>query len=411
MNGRVVEVFPRPDIGAGIFFEYLRNDDPISKEFHGNVMDGFPFLLAPLMQVEGVHAPGPLSSATSSSTYSEDMVEHNDGGFVSQITRGLSQFAESVGSHAAAVADTTHRAILGTAGHVHHASRALLDSTRSMSDGLGKELTRRRELFVKRAASLPDVVSALRKDPVHTMKEWFNPQRKPPTPLSSAQQLISEEQQEDEQDPQRRRKNRRLLLSRWLGDVYYAPDEIGPMIIHPTMNMTRKVFLFLVHLYLLMLFIVSFPGSYSTRTKFVVCRKTRRLRRMSSSSMMMESESALCYDEDQEGDDEDEEEDDEDEEVTERRESGSSNSSVPTRLHFSPRFVSRRILQSQNFISVDYSDDCHDALSDDNGIGGLTPHSRTRATSTSQRAATTVSTSLGFGAGPWSPLHKRTDST
>jgi uncharacterized membrane protein len=34
--------------------------------------------------------------------------------------------------------------------------------------------------------------------------------------------------------------------------------------------MTRKVFLALVHLYLLLLFIVSFPGSYATRTKLVV---------------------------------------------------------------------------------------------------------------------------------------------
>ena len=49
--------------------------------------------------------------------------------------------------------------------------------------------------------------------------------------------------------------------SRWLSNRY-AIDEIGPLQFDPSNNM------FLAHLYLLMLFIVSFPGSY--RTKSVV---------------------------------------------------------------------------------------------------------------------------------------------
>jgi hypothetical protein len=65
-------------------------------------------------------------------------------------------------------------------------------------------------------------------------------------------------------------------LTRWLGESQEAtlPDEIVPMI-HPTMNLTRKVFLAMVHLYLMLLLIVSLPGSPNTRTKLVVRRKRR----------------------------------------------------------------------------------------------------------------------------------------
>ena len=50
-----MEVFQRPDIAEGIFYEYFRVDDPMSTELLERVVDGFPFLLAPLAQVKGVH--------------------------------------------------------------------------------------------------------------------------------------------------------------------------------------------------------------------------------------------------------------------------------------------------------------------------------------------------------------------
>jgi hypothetical protein len=75
-------------------------------------------------------------------------------------------------------------------------------------------------------------------------------------------------------------------LSRWFGEEeYFAPDEIGPMKIHPTIN---KIILAVVHLYLLLLFIVSFPGSYSTRTRCIIIRKSCSSRDVSDS----ESESS-----------------------------------------------------------------------------------------------------------------------
>ena len=51
-------------------------------------------------------------------------------------------------------------------------------------------------------------------------------------------------------------------LARLLLDNVY-PDEIGPPVrqVHPR----RQIYLLLVHLYLLLLLIVSFPGSYTTK--------------------------------------------------------------------------------------------------------------------------------------------------
>ena len=48
-----MESYPYPEIGKGIFFEYLRGDDPMSMEARDRFADGFPFLLAPLAQLKG----------------------------------------------------------------------------------------------------------------------------------------------------------------------------------------------------------------------------------------------------------------------------------------------------------------------------------------------------------------------
>ena len=403
MNGRVVDVFPRPDIAEGIFFEYLRNDDPISKEFHDNVVDGFPFLLSPLTQVQGFHQ----HVSPSHKQAEEDDEAGNDshthgvawlGGAVQLVGRGIMHVGESMVSHASSMAEGTQRTMTNAASHVLQGAKTMLDSARSMSDGMAKEMTRRRELVVRRATAFSDMVmTTVKRNPLHTLQQVLRGHRIEDDPsLLQAEDLL----QSNLEAAAAQTKNRRLLLvSRWLGDVYYyAPDEIGPMIIHPTMNMTRKIFLFLVHLYLLLLVIVSFPGSYSTRTKFIYCRKTQKLRRLSSSSsMVLESDlSALCLDEDPDGDYEEDEDEDEEEDdgmalsersnitLSERsrslltpfrRSNSNSTSPPPSRLPFSPRYVRRGLLKypmrrrqsspsrrgsSLSDGEIDYSVDHHD---------------------------------------------------
>jgi hypothetical protein len=59
---------PRSDIAKGIFFEYLRIDDPMSTEFRDHVVDGFPFLLSPLSQVKGIQQQMASQSITAASS-------------------------------------------------------------------------------------------------------------------------------------------------------------------------------------------------------------------------------------------------------------------------------------------------------------------------------------------------------
>ena len=263
LNGRVVEVFPRPDIAQGIFFEYLRNDDPISPELKDNVVDGFPFLLAPLAQVKGVHIGQSAASGEGKKVSS---------GNPNPVVRALSEFTDFVGSNAAGMASSMQQAASDS---VSNAQRAFGDATRSMGDAarhvkdsaqdFGREFHRRREDLVKKAESFPDAMAKLRKDPIQAFKDWM--------PKNNRNDAILMAAEEANESPELKLSSTGRLfgypLSKWFGDVYYAPDEIGPMIIHPTMDMTRKIFLFLVHLYLLLLFIVSFPGSYTTRTKLI----------------------------------------------------------------------------------------------------------------------------------------------
>ena len=57
LDGRLLESFSSPGMGKGIFFEYLRGDDPISFDARDHFVDGFPFLLAPLAQVKDILNP------------------------------------------------------------------------------------------------------------------------------------------------------------------------------------------------------------------------------------------------------------------------------------------------------------------------------------------------------------------
>merc|ERR1719401_1041480 len=62
LDGRIMDVFPRPDIAKGLFSEYL-NENPISVDAKARFADGFPFLLAPLAQVKGMSSAVPPPSS------------------------------------------------------------------------------------------------------------------------------------------------------------------------------------------------------------------------------------------------------------------------------------------------------------------------------------------------------------
>lgn len=262
-----MDSFPRPDIAAGIFFEYLRYDDPISPELRDNVVLGFPFLLAPLAQVRGVHIG---KHAEKRSSAKSNAVFDFFGGMAGSFSAAASEMAA-----------TAKRGFLEAAEHAGSSARAFQDAAFEF----GKEVDRRRELFVKHAASTSvTALKVLQRDEetiqsiIKSWSRWMSGEPDEPEP----------EEEIPIAPPFRAPRGRAFNypLSRWFGEEeYFAPDEIGPMKIHPTIN---KIILAVVHLYLLLLFIVSFPGSYSTRTRCIIIRKGCSSRDVSDS----ESESS-----------------------------------------------------------------------------------------------------------------------
>ena len=243
LNGRLMDTFERSDIAEGIFYEYLRTDDPISYELRDRVVDGFPFLLAPLARVKEFQSPPS---------------PHKPPELGNPFFRVFAGFTESASSHAMGLAGMVQHGAFAMAGHATNAAY----SFGGIAQGVGSEIDRRRGLLVKHAILLPDTVMHLLSrdpDPIQTVTDWVSGNATP----------------EDEEELPTRVSSGRVFgypLSRWFSDTYHAPDEIGPMKIRPTMTMRRKIFLTLVHLYLLLLLIVSFPGSYKSRTKLVVRR-------------------------------------------------------------------------------------------------------------------------------------------
>jgi len=156
---------------------------------------------------------------------------------------------------------------------------------------LSVELDRRRDSIIKHTVAAPvNFVKLLMRDPETTesISNWL---------AGFTDKAVAPETPTEEVfvAPTRRAPRGRVFgypVSRWFGEDFHAPDEIGPMKIHPTIN---KIILALVHLYLLLLFIVSFPGSYSARTKLVVRRSYRE--NSDSESDTSEESGKVCLEE------------------------------------------------------------------------------------------------------------------
>lgn len=242
-----MDTFARPDMAEGIFYEYLRYDNPISPDLRDRVVDGFPFLLGPFAQVRGIHIGHHPST--------KDNTEN-------PFFRSLASFASTTSSVAADWFDAAHRDFNQMVGE----TKRHIDTVKQEMHKLSDEFHRRREQMMKQIVSMPQsFMSSLSrdKDDIEDVPSWAEQNVTPSEAIASKREPMG--------------RYFGYPLSRWLGDSYYhASDEIGPMRVHPTMNRTRKVFLALVHLYLLLLFIVSFPGSYSTKTKILIRKSLHR---------------------------------------------------------------------------------------------------------------------------------------
>lgn len=269
LDGRVMDTFPRPDLASGIFFEYVRTDDPISVDALNHFADGFPFLLAPLAQVKGVFSPVASHGSVDDST-------KVTAGTGSQISRFVGNLAGSMNSHTSEFVSWVQENADGAASNVGDAFRNAGDAAR----GFGDNLDRWRISVLTQLASIPEQTANFLPTKIPFIKQRGN---------SMALAMLGDIERESQREwdggsgnrPEYSQRGRaaprgkvfRSSIRMLLGDTSSPtplPDEIGP-IIPPTMNFWQKLCLLMMsHLYLMMLLIVSLPGSYTTRTKLVV---------------------------------------------------------------------------------------------------------------------------------------------
>jgi hypothetical protein len=235
LDGRVMDVFPRPDIAKGIFWEYL-NNNPISLDAKAHFADGFPFLLAPLAQVKGMSSTIPQSHDESSIGA--------DAESTSQSRHPMHRFLNAVIHSVDVVNHQAH----SFSQWAHHSAVEVSSSAQGVAHMVGQEIDKHRE-------DLFESVLALQKDGIEMLSSLIKL-----TAEESGLALAIVNQAEPKSSP---------YTTFFDSDFGASPpdvisDEIGVKI-EPSMNFTHILFYTTVHIYLLLLFVVSIPCSIDTR--------------------------------------------------------------------------------------------------------------------------------------------------
>jgi len=240
IDGRTVDIFPNPDVAKGIFYEYLRGD-PISIDARNHFADGFPFLLAPLAQVKGVSSPVHVQDSASEPNQTGDRNARFEFGEMFGNT------LNSVNSHTTQVSDWIQGNFQGGISNMANGSRAIISATQN----LGSEVYRRRINMWGHMVDLPE----------QSFK--FITNRLPPGKRMHLKHVVSFQDAPSERDASTLGKGRKLLHSD-SSTKRQISDEFG-VVVDPSRNFTHILFLYMVHLYLVLLLIVSLPDSYTIR--------------------------------------------------------------------------------------------------------------------------------------------------
>jgi hypothetical protein len=256
LNEQLMDSFPRPDIAEAIFFEYFRLDDPMSVDILDHAVDGFPFLLAPLSQVKGVSTPVLSHSHTATKSQSSS----------NPLFKAVFGLGDAVSGHAQNLAGIVQSG-------ASEISNAAMNTARTVGDAaknLGEEVDRRKEQVGKHVSAL-----------AHQALSTFDGKSKalvilPMCAGGAAGVLDNFSNFAANSTSSSPSKVKTLKLKDAMMSRFYreqvppsAPDEIFPMI-HPTQESAQRFFIGMVHLYLLLILIVSFPAQLTTRTKLVI---------------------------------------------------------------------------------------------------------------------------------------------
>jgi len=235
IDGRMIDTFQNPDVAKGIFFEYLRGDDPISVDARNHFADGFPFLLAPLAQVKGVSSPVQPQDSTSESHRSGDSNAKIDLGSMAGNTLNI------VTSHIGQASNWIQGNVQGGMNNIANGSRAIASATQSFGseiNNLGNKIY------------IPENFKFI------TNRLQFG-RRIQLNPVVFFQDGLSK----------RNNYTSRKLIKSLHSDSStkrQISDEIS-VDAEPSMNFTHMLVLYMVHFYLVLLLIVSLPDSYTIR--------------------------------------------------------------------------------------------------------------------------------------------------
>lgn len=260
LDGRVMDTFPIEGMVSGIFYEYLRYDDPMSREFLENAVDGFPFLLAPLAQVKGVS------------------ISSNSGNHQSQTYNSPSRLSSFMGSVGNNIDEAMSWVVSGTTSNIERVSRSLSDTGKSAADFFQRK--RDETSYHMNVMTVNTINFAVRQIPFipQEMKKEFIKNNS--LSIAIRENAVSLSPIESSQQWCHRNLlgghyscgTTKIKRNRIFGAAEIS-DEIGA-IVHPQGSFTRKFFKYIVHLYLMLLLVISIPESSSKLARSKSSRKS-----------------------------------------------------------------------------------------------------------------------------------------
>lgn len=247
-----MDVFSQPDIAPGIFYEYLRGDDPISMEARNNFADGFPFLLSPLAQLKGFV----------SKQESNVVVDLNPPmKFGSTYNTLITNLFESAESSVVGATSWIQMNIHGGANNINNAIsdvNAFFQHLGSNWNNFSLVVEEKRNAAVENMShvNLTPLKNLLSKVPI--LRDRFE--------YENDKSSLDEDHADFDIHSNKRNVFQPQIVQMLENSFQQRPisDEIG-VIIEPSMSSTHLIFLYSVHLYLVLLLILSVPDSHTTR--------------------------------------------------------------------------------------------------------------------------------------------------
>jgi len=247
MNRRYIDSFPS-EVAQGIFYEYLRVDDPMSVDARLNFATGFPFLLAPLAQVKGVVVGGKsiaMGTSGPGSNLWHNNEDHTDDDRDAKIkSKKSNPFLIDIGH---TIIKQSKNVLFGSVSNVCHVAQTGLGSLQEAGTEFHLQVTK---LIGKHHQHNKQQLT------IHV-------------PTNSKDKII------DTESPHQHHTTTSFPSPLAFDNNAPYIDEIAVNMPPTNDSFTHKLFSFTVHLYLLLLLVISIPESYNIKTIRMVANRSK----------------------------------------------------------------------------------------------------------------------------------------